>query len=99
MLRVGEKIYTRTMCQIYSKDTRTMSALLPTQNSNFSKCFIWGTSSVLKIMAGQHCHNRACDPQNALFNGHHDRQYLDVATTFTDFNSFTTFSKTIFTVF
>ena len=34
--------------------------------------------------------------QKALLNGPHDRQYLDVTTTFTNFNSFSTFSKTIF---
>ena len=43
--------------------------------------------------------NRACDCRKASLNGYHDRQYLDVTTTFTNFNSFTTFSKTIFVIF
>ena len=32
-------------------------------------------------------------------NGHYDRQYLDVTTTFNNFNSFATFSKIIFAIF
>ena len=43
--------------------------------------------------------SRACDRQKASLNGHDDRQYLDVTTTFTNFNFFTTFYKTIFTIF
>ena len=34
-----------------------------------------------------------CDRRKASSNGHHDRQYLDVTTTFTNFNS-----KIIFTI-
>ena len=37
------------------------------------------------------CRNRVCDQQKALLNCHHDRQYLDVTTTFTNFNYLTTF--------
>ena len=37
------------------------------------------------------------DCQKALLNGHHDGQYLDL-TTLPNFNSFTTFSKTIFAI-
>ena len=44
-------------------------------------------------------HNRACDRRKTLLNGHHRHHYQDVATTFTDFNSFTTFSKTVFAIF
>ena len=43
-------------------------------------------------MVTDHC-NRVCDCQKASLNGHHDCQYLDGTTTFTNFNSFTTFSK------
>ena len=39
--------------------------------------------------------NRVCDCQKALLNGHHDRQYLDVTTYFTNFNSSTTFTTTL----
>ena len=39
--------------------------------------------------------NRVCDQRKALLNGHHDRQYLDITIAFNNFNSFTTFSKTI----
>ena len=42
--------------------------------------------------------SRACDRQKASLNGHHDRQYLDVTTSFTNFNFFT-FYKTIFAIF
>ena len=37
--------------------------------------------------------NSACNCRKASLNGHHDHQYLDVTTTFTNFNSFITFSK------
>ena len=43
--------------------------------------------------------NRACDCPKAMLNSCHDCQYLDVTTTFTNFNSFTTFYKTIFAIF
>ena len=43
--------------------------------------------------------NKVCDCQKALLNSHHGPQYLDVTTTFTSFNYFTTFSKTIFAIF
>ena len=42
--------------------------------------------------------NKVCDCQKASLNGQHDCQYLDVITTFTNFNYFTT-SKTIFGIF
>ena len=45
------------------------------------------------------CCNRACDCRKASLNGYHDWQYLDVTKTFTNFDSFTTFSKTIFAIF
>ena len=38
-----------------------------------------------------YCHNRVCDCQKVSLNSHHEDQYLDVTTTFTNFNSFTTF--------
>ena len=41
--------------------------------------------------------NRDFDRQKASLNGNHDRQYLDL-TTLPNFNSFTTFSKTIFAI-
>ena len=37
-------------------------------------------------------HNNFCDQWKALPNSYHDRQYIDVRTTFTDFNSFATIS-------
>ena len=43
--------------------------------------------------------NRVCDRQKALLNGHHDRQYLDITTTFTNFKSFVTFFQRIFAIF
>ena len=45
------------------------------------------------------CRNRVCDCRKASLNGRHDWQYLDVTTTFTNFNSFTKFSQTIFAIF
>ena len=39
-----------------------------------------------------------CDHQKALSNSHHDRHYLDIATTFINFNSFANSSKTIFAI-
>ena len=39
-----------------------------------------------------------CDRRKALPNGHHDRHYLDIATSFINFNSFTNPSKTIFAI-
>ena len=44
-------------------------------------------------------HNRVCDRQEALLIGHHDHQHLDVTIAFNNFNSFTTFSRTIFVIF
>ena len=43
--------------------------------------------------------NRAFDHRKAMLNGQHDCQYLDMTTTFINFNSFTTFSKTTFALF
>ena len=43
--------------------------------------------------------NRACNCQKASLNGQPDHKYLDVTITFTNFNSFKTFSKTIFAIF
>ena len=42
--------------------------------------------------------NRFLTAEKSSLNGHHDLQYLDVTTTFTSFNSFTTFSKVIFVI-
>ena len=42
---------------------------------------------------------RVSDRRKASLNGHHDRQYLDVTTTFTNFISFAIFYKTIFAIF
>ena len=39
------------------------------------------------------CCNRVCNCQKASLNGHHDRQYLDVTTTFTNFNFLQLFLK------
>ena len=39
-----------------------------------------------------------CDRQKALSNGHHDRHYLDIATTFINFISFANSSKTILAI-
>ena len=44
-------------------------------------------------------HNRIYDRQKASLNCHHDRQYLHVTTTVTNFNSFASFSKTILDIF
>ena len=44
-----------------------------------------------------HCKS-LCDHQKDLWNGHHDRHYLDIATTFINFNSFVNSSKTIFAI-
>ena len=41
---------------------------------------------------------RLCDRRKALSNGHHDRHYLDIATTFINFNSFTNYSKINFVI-
>ena len=41
---------------------------------------------------------KLCDHQKALSNGHHNRHYLDTATTFTNFNSFANSSKTTFAI-
>ena len=43
--------------------------------------------------------NRICDRRKAWLNGHHDRQYVDITTTFTNFKSFITFSDRIFAMF
>ena len=43
--------------------------------------------------------NRICDCRKASFKGHQDWKNLDVTTTFSDFNSLTTSSKTIFAIF
>ena len=43
--------------------------------------------------------NRICDCRKASFKGHQDWKNLDVKTTFSDFNSLTTSSKTIFAIF
>ena len=51
----------------------------------------------LKIMTGQW--SLVCDHRKALFNSHHNHQYLDITTTFTNFNCFTIFSKSIFAIF
>ena len=39
-----------------------------------------------------------CDRQKTLSNGHHDHHYLDIATTFINFNSLANSSKTIFAI-
>ena len=43
--------------------------------------------------------NRICDRRKVSLNGHHDRQYVDITTTFTNFKSFITFSDRIFDMF
>ena len=43
--------------------------------------------------------NRICDCRKASFKGHQDWKNLDVTTNFSDFNSLTTSSKTIFAIF
>ena len=43
--------------------------------------------------------SKVCDRRKASLNGHHDCRYLDVTTTFTNFNSLTIFSKTILPCF
>ena len=52
--------------------------------------------------SSQHKHENNMTPvvkvfvtEKASLNGHHDRQYLDVTITFTNFNYFTTSSKAI----
>ena len=44
------------------------------------------------------CRKSLCNRQKALSNGHYDRHYLDIATTFINFNSFANSSKTIFAI-
>ena len=39
-----------------------------------------------------------CDQRKALSNGHHDRHYLDIATTFINFNPFANYSKINFAI-
>ena len=39
------------------------------------------------------CCKSLCDCRKALSNGHHDRHYLDIATTFINFNSFSNYSS------
>ena len=58
------------------------------------------TVTSVKITAGQwSMSNSVCDCRKALLNGGHDCQYLDVTTTFANFNTFTTFSKANFAMF
>ena len=44
------------------------------------------------------CCKSLCDCQKALSNGHDDCHYLDIATTFINFNPFANSSKTIFAI-